>query len=182
MLVTRHIKQSDPPLFSSAGFGCLAAFAPGVLGQTGVESGDLVRGAVKACSAHCVIVIDALAARRLTRVGTTVQLTDTGISPGSGVYNRRSGIDERSLGVPVIAIGVPTVVDAATLAFDLLGISGAEVTPQTESLLDGAGSKMFVSPKECDVMTEKLSRFIADSVNLAVHRGLTTAEMQEYTA
>lgn len=182
MLVTRHIKRSDPGLFQSANFGCLAAIAPGVLGQTGIESSDIVRGAVEACGAHCVIAVDALASRRLSRLGTTLQLTDTGISPGSGVYNSRHGLDPQTLGVPVIAIGVPTVVDAATLAFDLLEQAGGKFDDRVGALVNGAGGRMFVAPKESDVITEKLARFIALSVNLAVHRGLTISEMQEYTA
>ena len=181
MLVTRHIKRSDPDLFLNAGFGCLAAIAPGVLGQTGMESSDLVRGAVKACGAHCVIAVDALASRRLSRLGTTLQLTDTGISPGSGVYNSRHGLDPQTLGVPVVAVGVPTVVDAATLAFDLLEQAGGKYDESVGKLISGAGGRMFVAPKESDVMTEKLSRFIALAVGLAVHRGLTVSEMQEYT-
>ena len=182
LLVTRHIKKSDPRLYAGAGFGCLAAISPGVLGQTGMESSDLVKGAVRACGAHCVIAVDALASRRLARLGTTVQITDTGISPGSGVYNSRHGLDPQTLGVPVIAVGVPTVVDAATLAFDLLEQAGGKTDKRVEELVTGAGGRMFVAPKESDVMTEKLSRFIADAIGLAVHRGLSVSDMQEYTA
>ena len=182
MLVTKHIKGSDPALYAGAGFGCLAAFAPGVLGQTGIESSELVRCAAKSCGASCVIVIDALASRKLARLGTTVQITDSGISPGSGVYNDRRGLDRQTLGIPVIAVGVPTVVDAATLAHDLLEQAGGRMDEATERAIFETGSRMFVSPKECDVMTEKISRFLADAVDLAVHRELTLAEMQEYTA
>ncbi len=182
MLITRHISRSDPALYSRSGFGCLAALAPGVLGQTGMESSDLVLGAVKSCGAACVIAIDALASRRISRLGTTVQITDTGISPGSGVYNSRRGLDKQTLGVPVIAVGVPTVVDAATLAFDLLENAGGSVDAEAVRQIGEAGGRMFVSPKESDVMAEKISRFLADSVDLAVHRGMTLAEMQEYTA
>ncbi len=184
LLVTRHIKKSNPDLFKDAGFGSLAAIAPGVLGQTGMESSDIVVSAAKDCGAHCIIAVDSLASRRLSRLATTIQLADTGINPGSGVYNARAGLNKKTSGVTVIAIGVPTVVDAATLAGDLLEETGTKDIPEgiSEKLLAGRGKTLFITPKESDIISEKLSRLIADAINLTVHKNLTLSEMQEYTS
>lgn len=184
LLVTRHIRQSNPEIFRNAGFGSSAAITPGVLGQTGMESSDVVACAVHNCRAHCIIAVDSLASRRLSRLATTIQLADTGISPGSGVYNTRNGLNKETTGVPVIAIGVPTVVDAATLAFDLLEEAKSDVMSNeiSEKLLSGRGKAMFITPKESDIISDKLSRLIADAINLTVHKNLSLGEMQEYTS
>lgn len=121
VFVTRHLKRE---LCEQLGLGSLrpvAAIAPGVLGQTGVETGELLLGAVNVIKPCAVIVVDALAARKLGRLGSTVQISDSGIIPGSGVGNSRAEISRRTLGVPVISVGVPTVVDAQTLARDVSG-------------------------------------------------------------
>lgn len=121
VFVTRHLKRE---LCEQLGLGRLrpvAAIAPGVLGQTGVETGELLLGAVNVIKPCAVIVVDALAARKLGRLGSTVQISDSGIIPGSGVGNSRAEISRKTLGVPVISVGVPTVVDAHTLARDVSG-------------------------------------------------------------
>lgn len=184
LLITRHIRQSNPELFRNIGFGPAAAITPGVMGQTGMESSDVVICATKNCEAHCIIAVDSLASRRLSRLATTIQLADTGISPGSGVYNTHSGLNKETTGVPVIAIGVPTVVDAATLALDLLEEAKSDRMSEeiSEKLLSGKGKAMFITPKESDVISDKLSRLIADAINLTVHRNLSLQEMQEYTS
>lgn len=184
LLVTHHIKQANPELFRNAGFGTAAAIAPGVLGQTGMESTDIVISSAKNCHAHCIYAVDSLASRRLSRLATTIQLSDTGISPGSGVYNSRSGLNKETAGVPVVAIGIPTVVEAATLAYDLLEEAGnGDVSEAiSEKLLSGTGRAMFITPKETDVISDKVSRLIADAINLSIHKNLSLDDMQEYTS
>ncbi len=131
VLITRHLIAAMPRHF--AGFRPVAVFRTGVLGTTGVESAEAVRGLAEEIKPALVIAIDALASRRVGRVCTTIQLSDTGIIPGSGVGNHRAALNRETLGVPVFAIGVPTVVDAATLAADLLEESGVEnVRPESQ--------------------------------------------------
>lgn len=119
LLITRHLVDQAPEHFGA--FRPVASVAAGVLGTTGVESGELVGALTGRLKPVCIIAVDALASRSLDRLCRTIQLADTGIAPGSGVGNHRHALDRESLGVPVIAIGVPTVVDGATLAADLLG-------------------------------------------------------------
>lgn len=178
LLVTDHIKTLDPSLFNEVGFGDVAAVSPGVMGQTGIESSLLVISAAKCCGASLVIAIDSLASHSLSRLGTTFQITDTGISPGSGVFNTRGGITKESAGIPVIAIGVPMVVDAETLALDLL--SDGKDTSDAEKLLSGRGKSLFITPKETDVIAEKTASLIAYALNRALHSNITPDEMAEY--
>lgn len=189
VLVTRHIRVLDRELFASAGFGELAAIAPGVLGQTGIESAEIIRSVTERIRPTCVIVIDALASRRLARLASTVQLSDTGICPGSGVSNHRSALSRETLGVPVISIGIPTVVDAGTLAYDLLEELAKQEGFPTESpaydiivekLLSGAGKDFFITPRDSDTIAAGSARLIAAGINLALHDGLTLSELTEY--
>ncbi len=157
LVVTHHMKSLCPDLYASLELSDMAAVLPCVMGQTGVESAVLVRAAAERVSPRCLIVVDALAARSLSRLGTTVQLTRNGISPGSGVCNAREELSEQTMGCPVLAIGVPTVVDATTLLADAEGAApkGAE--------------GCFVTPKEADVMIRVMSRVLASAINEAVH-------------
>lgn len=189
VLVTRHIRVLDQSLFESAGFGELAAVAPGVLGQTGIESAEVIRSVAERIHPSCVIAIDALASRRLSRLASTVQLSDTGICPGSGVSNTRTALSRETLGVPVISVGVPTVVDAGTLAYDLLEeLAEKEGYPAdlpvfdkvVERLLDGAGKDFFITPRDSDTIAAGASRLIAAGINLALHDRLTPEEIAEY--
>ena len=180
VVVTRHLRTLNPQLYESAGFGDLCAFAPGVLGQTGMESAEIVRSIVEAVRPSLIVAIDALASRRLARLATTVQLCDTGIYPGAGVSNRRSELSAETLGVPVISIGVPTVVDAATLAYDLLGENADEKT--AAALLAGDGKDMFITLKESDVITKQTARLLGFAINRAVHGELSVEEMEELLA
>ena len=180
VVVTRHLRTLNPQLYESAGFGDLCAFAPGVLGQTGMESAEIVRSIVEAVRPSLIVAIDALASRRLARLATTVQLCDTGIYPGAGVSNRRSELSAETLGVPVISIGVPTVVDAATLAYDLLGENADEKT--AAALLAGDGKDMFITLKESDVITKQTARLLGFSINRAFHGELSVEEMEELLA
>ena len=180
VVVTRHLRTLNPQLYESAGFGDLCAFAPGVLGQTGMESAEIVRSIVEAVRPSLIVAIDALASRRLARLATTVQLCDTGIYPGAGVSNRRSELSAETLGVPVISIGVPTVVDAATLAYDLLGENADEKT--AAALLAGDGKDMFITLKESDVITKQTARRLGFVINRAFHGELSVEEMEELLA
>lgn len=189
VLVTRHIRVLDQSLFESAGFGELAAVAPGVLGQTGIESAEIIRSVVERIRPSCVIAIDALASRRLSRLASTVQLSDTGICPGSGVSNTRTALSRETLGIPVLSIGVPTVVDAGTLAYDLLEeLAEKEGYPAdmpmfdkvVEKLLTGAGKDFFITPRDSDTIASGASRLIAAGINLALHDRLSPDEIAEY--
>lgn len=162
VMATRHIEGE---FARSAGLDDLrpaAVLIPGVLGQTGVESVEIVRGVCGVVRPSAVIVIDALAARSVARLGCTVQLCDTGIAPGSGVGNHRAQLDRDTLGVPVIGMGVPTVVDARTIALELTGREEAaeEVTPR--------GAAMMVTPREIDLIIDRASRLVAMTINAAL--------------
>ncbi len=166
VLATRHITEE---LSRSAGLGELrsvAVLAPGVLGQTGIETVEVIGGIVDRLKPACVIAVDALASRRLSRLGCTVQMSDAGIVPGSGVGNRRMTISRETLEVPVISIGVPTVVDAMTLAADLTGLNCADcVQPR--------GAKMIVTPQEIDLIIDRASHAVAHSINCALQPHLS---------
>lgn len=172
-LVTRHLVEQVPEHFGS--FHPVAALAAGVLGTTGVESGELVRAVVDKIHPACVLAVDALAARSLKRICRTVQLSDTGITPGSGVGNARFALDAQSLGVPVIAIGAPTVVDAVTLTCDVLAEAGREELDP--SALQGAGEGLVVTPKDIDTQIHDLSKVIGYGINLALQSGLTIEDV-----
>ncbi len=179
ILATRHISGE---LSRSIGLGELrpvAAVSPGVLGKTGIETAEILSGIVGRVCPSAVIVIDALASRRLERLGKTVQISNTGIAPGSGVGNRRSEISAASLGVPVISMGVPTVVDALTLAHDILlddddkddksEKSGAKVFP--------SAAEMMVTPREIDTVISGAAQLMALGINCTLHPHLTPEEL-----
>lgn len=164
VLITRHLRAAMPKQFG--GFRPVSAFSVGVLGTTGVESAEAVRGLVKQVKPDFVIAVDALASRRTGRVCATVQLSDSGIVPGSGVGNQRSALNKESLGVPVFAVGVPTVVDAATLAADLLEESG--VKEFDEKRLRSRKQPLTVTPRDIDAQVRELSRVLGYGVNWAL--------------
>jgi len=166
LLITRHLSHVLPQLRP------LCAAAAGVLGTTGLESGEWVQGMAERAGADTVIVIDALAARSLDRLCSTVQISDTGIIPGSGVGNARMALNRQSMGVPVISIGVPTVVDAATLAVDLLG-EGATLSPAVKK----QGRNLFVTPRDVDAKLYQMSKLIGYAVNLALQPDLTVEDV-----
>ena len=168
VMATRHISGE---IARSTGLDRLRAVAvmnTGVTGQTGIETGELLLGVIKRIRPTALIVIDALASRRLERLGCTVQISDTGISPGAGVGNHRFRIDSSTMGVPVIAIGVPTVVDALTLAFDLLDIDDEKRGMELSREVSPEGRAMVVTPKEVDLLIERASRLISLSINYAL--------------
>lgn len=157
---TRHITSELAEEIGLDRLNPVCSLATGVLGQTGIETGEIIKSVADAIKPKAVIVIDALAAAGLERLGRTVQITDTGITPGSGVGNKRAEISKNTLGVPVIAIGVPTVVDAVTLAKDMTGNKTATESAEAQN--------MMVTPREIDVMIERASKLIALCVNCAL--------------
>ena len=175
-MVTRHLVERVPEHFGS--FRPVAALAAGVLGTTGMESGELVQAVVAKLKPDCVLAVDALASRSLDRVCRTIQIADTGIVPGSGVGNARAALNRETLGVPVIAIGVPTVVDAATLCADVLAEAGRDdLDPDA---LRRAGSGVIVTPKEIDSHVADISKVIGFGVNLAIQNGLTVQDVEMF--
>ena len=168
VLVTRHLVRQMPEHFGA--LRPVASLAAEVMGTTGVESGELVRAACRELQPACVVAVDALASRSLKRLCKTVQITDTGITPGSGVGNHRMGLTRDTLGVPVIAMGVPTVVDGATLAADLLG---------TEDLPPlGEGRDLMVTPRDIDSQVNDLSKVIGYGISMALQPGISLEELE----
>lgn len=167
-LVTRHLVRQMPEHFGA--LRPVASLAAEVMGATGLESGELVRAVCEKIRPACVVAVDALASRSLKRLCKTVQIADTGITPGSGVGNHRLGLTRDTLGVPVIAVGVPTVVDGATLAADLLG---------SEDLPDlGEGRDLLVTPKDIDSQVDDLSKVIGYGISMALQPGISLEELE----
>ncbi len=180
IIATRHISAELAKSVGLEGLRMVSALAPGVLGQTGIETGEIIMGVSKSVKPSAVITVDALASRRLSRLGCTVQIADTGVTPGSGVGNARAQINEQTLGVPVIAVGVPTVVDAATLANDLLGDN--EEDKDLFSKLDGQGADMIVTPREIDLMIDRAAKLLALAINSALQPTLTVEDIMAMTS
>lgn len=157
VLATRHLKASMPEDF--AGFREVSALPTGVLGSTGIESAEMLRSVCAALSPARVVAVDALASTSFARLCRTVQISNAGIVPGSGVGNDRAELCQRTLGAPVLAVGVPTVVDAA-------------------SFTDDEGAKgMFVTPRDIDASVRDIARLIGYAINLALHDGLTVEDV-----
>ena len=176
LTATRHLRQYEGDLYRAAGCSSLSALAPGVLGQTGIETSELLRGAANATHPDVIIVVDALTARSCDRLCATIQLSDTGIEPGSGVGNHRRAITYKSMGVPVIALGVPTVVNSATLVLDALREAGIEEEDSRLREVLEKGKSFFVSPKESDLICEKIAQLFARAIGLAFTEGLIDVE------
>ncbi len=174
VLVTRHLIAAMPKHF--AGFRPVAVFRTGVLGTTGVESAESVQGLVEQVKPALVVVVDALAARRVNRMCATVQLSDTGIIPGSGVGNHRAALNRETLGVPVFSVGVPTVVDAATLAADLLEEAG--IPELDETRLRHGKQPLMVTTRDVDQQVRELSKVVGYGLNWA----LQDLEIEEINA
>ena len=161
VLATRHISGEVARSTGLEDLRRVAVLAPGVLGQTGVETGEILCGVVDRIRPGAVIVVDALASRRLSRLGCTVQMSDAGIAPGPGIGNTRMRIDASTLGIPVLSVGVPTVVDAVTLAYDLTGQDCREdVEPR--------GAHMIVTPQEIDLLIDRAAATVAHAINCAL--------------
>ena len=162
--VTNHA-SGEKSLLSRLGCSRVSALAPGVLGQTGLEAARLIAEAAQAAQAHAVIAVDALAARSTKRLGTTVQISDTGIRPGSGIGNHRAAITKDSLGIPVIALGIPTVVDSATLVWDALAGAGIENTDADLERVLEKGRDFIVSPRESDQIAAAAAELLGGALN-----------------
>lgn len=186
LLVTRHLRGhlSQPLLGRLRG---VCALAPGVLGVTGMETADLVQGAAEHARPCAIIAIDALSARECRRIGAVIQVTDTGIQPGSGVGNHRAGITRETMGVPVIAVGVPTVVYGSVIIRDALRqILGdypdasereAAADALAQRILSQPLGEMVVTPREIDQLVAELSQVIGMSLNLALQPQLSREEI-----
>lgn len=201
LLVTRHLFELMPNDISD-GVVPVCAISPGVLGITGIETNEIIKGVIGRVKPDVVIAIDALASRSIGRVMTTIQLSNTGIKPGGGVGNERGGLDMETLGVPVIAVGVPTVVDAATMANDTIDMVIENITSHTDkdtsfykmlknidknekyALIDEILKKSFVNlvvtPKEVDEIIDDLSEIISDGINVCMHSCIDTDNVSRY--
>ena len=201
LLVTRHILELQPETLGE-GFRPVSALAPGVLGITGVETSEIIQGLVEKVKPDLLIAIDALAARNLSRLHTTIQIADTGITPGSGVGNKRLGISRETIGIPVIAVGVPTVVDAVTIADDLIShllaalmqeagesspvykvvrsIAEGDKRAVMAEVLEPYGGRLMVTPKEIDTLVEDMARLLAGAINAALHPAIASEEAGKY--
>lgn len=183
VLVTRHIAGELTKIRGFEGLRAVAAIAPGVLGQTGIETGEILKALVQRINPVAVIAVDALASRRASRLGNTVQIADTGITPGSGIGNTRFAVDSKTLGVPVISLGVPTVVDAATLAIDVLEGAGIETPPEDEEKIrasvDPGGVSLFVTPRMIDLIVEHAAALAGLAINRALHPGVSTGDINK---
>ena len=172
VLVTRHIKRELPDFLSESAAE-ICAFAPGVLGVTGIETAEMVRGVVDEVRPDLIIAIDSLASRMTSRIGASVQISDAGISPGSGMGNRRKSLNSASLGAKVIAIGVPMVTYAATIAGDLLESALGSSADEAENILlmkrvlRQRGGDLVVTPKEIDTLSDKTARQLALAIDMA---------------
>ncbi len=201
IMVTRHLKDVMPESIDDSIIP-VCAIAPGVLGITGIETGDVIKALVDKIRPDIVICIDALASRKIERVNRTIQISDTGISPGAGVGNHRMRINEETLGIKVVAIGVPTVVDAATIANDSIDLVIDELISKSEKdsafynmiksidrneksvlikeLLDPYVGDLMVTPKEVDLVIDSLSRIIANGINIAVQPNLDMEDINKF--
>ena len=202
ILVTRHILESIPEDIRNS-VGNVAAVSPGVLGITGIETAEIIKGITQKAKPDVIIAIDALAARSVSRINSTIQLSDTGISPGAGIGNCRTPLNEETMGVPVIAVGVPTVVDAATLVNDTFDgiltsmleknsyesqtaksikhICDEDKFDDILSALEPYSGNMFVTPKEVDAVIERLSDIIANALNMVLHPVIDIEDVKNFS-
>ncbi len=201
VLVTRHIYEYLPKEVDETERP-VCAISPGVLGITGIETGHIIKGIVDNVKPSLVIAIDALASRSMSRVNSSIQLANTGIAPGSGVGNKRAALNKESLGVPVIAIGIPTVVDAATMASDvldlvmdnmmeqagqgsefykmLMGIDRDEKYRMIIELLEPYSGNLVVTPKDTDDIVDYLSKLVANGINMALHENIGPNDVDRF--
>ncbi len=174
--VTRHIKEHMPDAVPPS-VRPVCALTPGVMGVTGLESKEIIHGVIERVRPGLIIAVDSLASRRAARISTTIQLTNTGISPGAGIGNIRSELNEDALGVRVIAIGVPLVVYASTIAHDTIDLIGQETgrggeTDGLQELIEHVISEnmgeLIVTPKEIDALVADMTKVVADGINRAL--------------
>lgn len=191
VLVTRHMDGCLPEDVSER-LRSVCAAAPGVLGVTGIETAEVLRGMAEHVRPDAMIAVDALAARSSQRICSTIQVADTGITPGSGVGNHRKALTRETLGIPVIAVGVPMVVYASTIARDAMGyLSAADGASEADeerlaSCVEQVVSKrlgdLIVTPREVDALVERMAGIVAEGINLALHPELTQSEIAQLMA
>ncbi len=180
VLATRHISGE---IAKSTGLDQLrpvAVIKTGVTGETGIETAEMILSIVKRIKPTAVITIDALASKSLSRLGCTIQITDTGISPGAGVGNSRAAINYDTLGVPVVAIGIPTVVDAATLAIDIMNVKSEVQACEIAKEVTPKGNKMVVTPGEIDLLCSRGAKLLALGLNCALQDKFSLEEIMEF--
>lgn len=202
IMVTRHFFELMPNDVAP-GYRPVSAVSPGVLGITGIESSEIVKGIVDQSKPDLVIAIDALASKSIERVNTTIQIADTGIHPGSGIGNKRKGLTFESLGVPTIAIGVPTVVYASTIVNNTIDLMRQHLEKQNgdndkifgllnqmseqerlmfvKEVLEPVGHNLLVTPKEIDEFIEDIGNIIASGLNAALHEAIDSSNVAAYT-
>ena len=194
-VATRHLIKYSPEEIGE-NLSPLCTLAPGVLGITGIETAEIIKGVVSHVKPCCIIAVDSLAAASIKRVSTTIQIADTGINPGSGLGNKRTPIDKDTMGVPVIAIGVPTVVNTSVIIYETLTTllrhwqeAGRQRIPHideetlaavNDSLLSTFDGNMVVTPKEIDQLVFNISRIIAAGIAQAVHRDVDKSNYHLY--
>lgn len=193
MMITRHvIREFGRYAFGEEETNQISGIVPGVMAQTGMESLEIIKGIIGETKPDCIIAVDALAARSTRRLCRTIQITDTGINPGSGIGNHRHGLNKESLGIPVIAIGIPTVVDAATIVSDTMhsliqAMSNSTYLKQIGNSLESLSENekydlirellspnlniMFVTPKDIDESVKRLSYTVSEGLNIALAEG-----------
>lgn len=203
VLVTRHMKNFVANELKNT-LRTVSAVSPGVLGITGIETFEIVKGICERTKPDLTIIVDSLAARNSSRINSTIQLADTGITPGAGMGNKRVTLDKESLGCEVISIGVPTVIDAATLINDtmdkilnvmveayeknfehdfmlnLSNLSSDEKYNLITEILNPYEENMFVTPKEVDEVIERLSNIIANAINISLHNSITLDDIDNF--
>ena len=175
LIATRHLAEEQAELYRELDTCALSLLSPGVLGQTGIETLELLRGAVRAVKPDLLVVIDALAARDCAHLSSVIQISDTGLRPGSGVGNRRAAVDRETLGAPVIAIGVPTVVRSSILVLDALREAGIEEPGEELRRVLENQRDFFVTSKDCDAVTDAAARLLAEALAKAFTPGLVEA-------
>lgn len=191
VLVTRHMDGCLPHDVEER-MASVCAAAPGVLGVTGLETAEVLRGMVEHAKPDAVIAVDALAARSSQRICSTIQVADTGITPGSGVGNHQKALTRKTLGVPVIAVGVPMVVYASTIARDAMAYFGEEsgaseadeekLAQCVERVVTERLGDLIVTPREVDALVERMAGIVAEGINLALHPGLSAKEIAQLMA
>ncbi len=197
LMVTRHLYRQAPPELRE-GMRSVAALAPGVLGLTGVETAEIIKGVVQMIRPDIILAVDALAARSTERLGNTIQLSNAGIFPGSGVGKDRAGINYQTMDIPVIAIGVPTVISGATIVSDALEklingnvfssvereryrhIGEREKEMVIKSALQPFMGDLIVSPRGVDELIKDVTRIIGGSINVAAHPDITVDNLYLY--
>lgn len=186
MMVTRHLIEMIPDQVDER-VRSVCAMAPGVLGITGIETGEIILGVVEKIKPAALVAIDALASRSTARLGTTIQISDNGICPGSGVGNSRMELTRETLGVPVISIGVPLVVYAGTIARDVIELmdgqlAGERADKMIQQIVSEHLGDLIVTPKEIDALVDDVARTISLGLNLVIHKGVTVDEIDRFMA